>query len=110
MWKERIEESEFGPLPFRRAGSGREVDADHADGGELGLDIAALAIEFVDAEPDSHLAWPLARQQCRSAVTARLGEVEMGVQARRVQQPIGQISLLRLDFLQAQHIRLAARQ
>ena len=98
------EKAELGELALRRARPRRQIDADHGELAEVGLQIAALGVELVAAEAGAH-RHRAAGVQGDAAVALSLRGMKRGVRfARRAQRLRHVARRCGLDLLQAHDV------
>src|SRR5271169_4958931 len=94
---------------MRSGRTGRQVDTSDRDLPEVGLEIAAFAVEFGATEAGGHLGHSLGVQRDSRVALAR-GRAEEAVRLSRREQGARNVVRAGLDLLQADHIpRLGAR-
>jgi hypothetical protein len=104
--QEARHEAELRGLPVRAGRARRYIQRDHGELAELRLQVAALVIELRHAEAAARALGPLLGIQRRAGIALLLCAVKVRMQAVRIAQGLGDVVLVRLDLLQAQHVRI----
>ncbi len=107
---ELIEKAELGLLALVRTGPGRQVERNHRQPVEVGLEVAPFGIELGVAETFDDAIGMLSRINADAAVAFPFGGMEAtGESGRRAQRGC-QVGQLRLEFLDADDVGLLRRQ
>ena len=106
MWHEALHEAEFDLLPLIRAGTRRQIKRHHTEIAKIGTQITAFGINVGNTQTNDHLIRLTAAINAHAAIPFFVGIVEIALQAGRIAHLCRQISLLCLQFLQTNHIRL----
>ena len=97
-------EAELDRQSLRRARSGRDIERYDAQVAELGFEVAALGVDVADADAGDQAVGLFPAVDADAAVTRPVGAMEIAVESFRVANRVGEILVLRLEFLHAHEI------
>src|SRR5512139_1904555 len=104
MREERLHEAELGLLALLAARPGGLVERDDGELAVVGLDVAALGVEFGHAEAFDDFLWRRPRVDADAAVAFLLGVVEGAAKAVALDELWPEVGGLRLEFLHADDV------
>src|SRR5512139_470430 len=104
MREERLHEAELGLLALLAARPGGLVERDDGELAVVGLDVAALGVEFRHAQPFDDLLRSLAGVDADAAVALLLGVVEGAGEAVALDEFGPEVGGLRLELLHAHDV------
>src|SRR5882672_1014217 len=107
---ERGEEPELGFLPRRAGGARRKVRARDRNGAEVRLEIAAFRVELRHTDAAHHVYRLATRVDCDAAVSWFLRGVQHAMKAARLECAVGELMIVSLELLHAEHVRALARE